>query len=673
MISQKCVRVKVKTINGDVLEVNTVNTSTVMNVKESIMKMINKPVEQQRLIFHGKILKDNEGLFTYGIEDNDVVHLVVSEGRPGTPGVNDRERDGNSSGGNNNNNPTNDLLSYLTLLSVINNSINTISNTRMNRINNNNNSNNERNNRSHSTNVIRNINNINNNNNNNTNNNNNNNPHSAIPISDSFSHLLQPSNFNYYSSYENITQNINNIHSLLSNESSSNITKTLFTISNSINHTPIKFQLGQWVDVLDTFSHWTEAQIKQINIQTNKALIHYLGMSTFLDEWISLDSPRLALFRTHTIQSPFSRYFSPFPNKTETNLNNNVLHIEKCDEPLINLFELSEFIDALKKKIQHVLDDDVKVTLLDKDNNVDIKQKAFEEKKMYLDIIRLYPVMDRVGRLMLDYSMFLMNLSFKFFNENYTLFTNDLVKENESEYSDNDRNDHLRRKLFQYEHFTQVGVMRNNGEIAQAYRLTTVQTVNNNSNNDNSNNSNNSNSRATGGANFRQQREMNMRSSSQQQQQQTTFYPNRQTHQVNIIRNNNNINTIRSTNGLKVDYLNAITFEPCMKRKVCAWNQSNNVIQGNCFSVFHYNKKRVLTFETFTQTYPSIQRYMISNNVTTVEYTDSNNKKINRVRMATINKQSSNRIAIDAGVSVSMRKTLKGGGGMMKKKLKLMK
>ena len=338
MISQKHVRVKVKTINGDVLEVNTVNTNTVKNVKESIMKIINKPVEQQRLIFHGKILKDNEGLFTYGIEDNDVVHLVVSEGRPETPSVNDREgNSNNNSSGNNNNNPTNDLLSYLTLLSVINNSINTISNTRINRINNNNN--NERNNRSHSTNVIRNINNI--NNSNNSNNNNNNNPHSVIPISDSFSHLLQPSNFNYYSSYENITQNINNIRTLLSNESSTNITKTLFTISNSINHTPIKFQLGQWVDVLDTFSHWTEAQIKQLNIQTNKALIHYLGMSTFLDEWISLDSPRLALFRTHTIQSPFSRYFSPFPNKTETNNNNNVLHIEKCNEPLIKLFELS--------------------------------------------------------------------------------------------------------------------------------------------------------------------------------------------------------------------------------------------------------------------------------------------------------------------------------------------
>jgi hypothetical protein len=108
----------------------------------------------------------------------------------------------------------------LTLSNDFITSINTISNTRINRTNNN--TNNERNNRSHSTNIIRNINNI----------NTNNNQHSAIPISDSFSHLLQPSNFNYYSSYENITQNINNIRTLLSNESSSNITKTLFTISN---------------------------------------------------------------------------------------------------------------------------------------------------------------------------------------------------------------------------------------------------------------------------------------------------------------------------------------------------------------------------------------------------------------------------------------------------------
>ena len=91
------------------------------------------------------------------------------------------------------------------------------------------------------------------------------------------------------------------------------------------------------------------------------------------------------------------------------------------------------------------------------------------------------------------------------------------------------------------------------------------------------------------------------------------------------------------------------------------------------YHIYPGGKKRVLTFETFTQTYPSIQRYMISNNVTNVEYIDSNNKKMNKVRMATINKQSSSRIAIDAGVSVSMRKTLRGGGGMMKKKLKLMK
>lgn len=55
-----------------------------------------------------------------------------------------------------------------------------------------------------------------------------------------------------------------------------------------------------------------EAQV--INIREGQAFIHYNGWGTRWDEWIEMNSPRIALFRTHTVQSSNSRYMSPFPN-----------------------------------------------------------------------------------------------------------------------------------------------------------------------------------------------------------------------------------------------------------------------------------------------------------------------------------------------------------------------
>jgi hypothetical protein len=42
--------------------------------------------------------------------------------------------------------------------------------------------------------------------------------------------------------------------------------------------------------------------------------IHYNGWGVRWDEWIDQDSPRLAIFRTYTVQNPKSNYLSPFPN-----------------------------------------------------------------------------------------------------------------------------------------------------------------------------------------------------------------------------------------------------------------------------------------------------------------------------------------------------------------------
>ena len=72
------------------------------------------------------------------------------------------------------------------------------------------------------------------------------------------------------------------------------------------------FEVGGWVDVKDTIDQWLEAEICMR--RGNKAFIHYNGWGNRWDEWIDIHSPRIALFRTHTIQMPSSPYALPSPN-----------------------------------------------------------------------------------------------------------------------------------------------------------------------------------------------------------------------------------------------------------------------------------------------------------------------------------------------------------------------
>lgn len=42
--------------------------------------------------------------------------------------------------------------------------------------------------------------------------------------------------------------------------------------------------------------------------------VHYNGWGNRWDEWIAQTSPRIAPFRTHTVQNPKANYLSPQPN-----------------------------------------------------------------------------------------------------------------------------------------------------------------------------------------------------------------------------------------------------------------------------------------------------------------------------------------------------------------------
>jgi hypothetical protein len=73
-----------------------------------------------------------------------------------------------------------------------------------------------------------------------------------------------------------------------------------------------EFRVGQWIDAKDTIDQWLEAQV--LRLRENAVFIHYNGWGERWDEWIDKDSPRLAVFRSHTVQNPKSNYLSPIPN-----------------------------------------------------------------------------------------------------------------------------------------------------------------------------------------------------------------------------------------------------------------------------------------------------------------------------------------------------------------------
>ncbi|ETO79286.1 hypothetical protein F444_05987 [Phytophthora nicotianae P1976] len=74
---------------------------------------------------------------------------------------------------------------------------------------------------------------------------------------------------------------------------------------------PRQFFVGQWLDVKDTVNQWLESTV--MAIADGKVLIHYHGWPTRWDEWIDVDSDRIAAFRTRTLHTQNTQRMSPIP------------------------------------------------------------------------------------------------------------------------------------------------------------------------------------------------------------------------------------------------------------------------------------------------------------------------------------------------------------------------
>lgn len=72
------IKVNVKCSNADKYEVETAPDATVAEFKASLAEVSHVAAEDQRLIYKGRVLKDDLALDFYGVEEGQTVHLVKS-------------------------------------------------------------------------------------------------------------------------------------------------------------------------------------------------------------------------------------------------------------------------------------------------------------------------------------------------------------------------------------------------------------------------------------------------------------------------------------------------------------------------------------------------------------------------------------------------------------------
>ncbi|KAL0438333.1 UNVERIFIED_CONTAM: Ubiquitin domain-containing protein DSK2 [Sesamum latifolium] len=88
--SDSNLQLNIKTLDSRIYSFNVDKNMVVSAFKEKIAGQSGVPVGQQRLIFRGKVLKDDHLLSEYNVENGDTLHLVERQPQP-SPGSSSRE------------------------------------------------------------------------------------------------------------------------------------------------------------------------------------------------------------------------------------------------------------------------------------------------------------------------------------------------------------------------------------------------------------------------------------------------------------------------------------------------------------------------------------------------------------------------------------------------------
>ncbi|OMP03007.1 Ubiquitin [Corchorus capsularis] len=96
--SDSLVELKIKTLNSQIFSFHVDKNTPVSSFKERIANEIGVPVGQQRLIFRGKVLKDDDLLSEYHVENGHTLHLVERQPAQSQPSsdVSSGETNGNN-------------------------------------------------------------------------------------------------------------------------------------------------------------------------------------------------------------------------------------------------------------------------------------------------------------------------------------------------------------------------------------------------------------------------------------------------------------------------------------------------------------------------------------------------------------------------------------------------
>jgi hypothetical protein len=224
--------------------------------------------------------------------------------------------------------------------------------------------------------------------------------------------------------FESMHQNMNTVQNLFNckakfDESSLSQTRTItaYDLSKS------KYEVGQWVDVKDTIDQWLEAQV--IAIRPNQAFVHYNGWGVRWDEWIDFSSPRIAPFKTYTMQSPTSVFLSPYPHQAcDANVESQprsidtFYYMEKTFGYLGELGKMVDYISKIRKKNINqgrslIRRDDFETetkeardkesqSLPRNTNQISLNNYDYE---LLFYFTQMIPLMDRCGRLLSDVSL----------------------------------------------------------------------------------------------------------------------------------------------------------------------------------------------------------------------------------------------------------------------------
>jgi hypothetical protein len=110
-----------------------------------------------------------------------------------------------------------------------------------------------------------------------------------------------------------------------------------------------RFFVGQWLDVKDTVNQWLEATVMDLSYESGNVFVHYNGWPARWDEWISVDSTRIAPFRTRTVHSNSAVHISPTPNAAATHA-----PITGRDDVRAILPEITAMLDLLAPALNEI-------------------------------------------------------------------------------------------------------------------------------------------------------------------------------------------------------------------------------------------------------------------------------------------------------------------------------